>query len=278
MPGKGEIDWTEFIDTLRSIGYDDVISIEHEDPEYEGSIEQIKEGLTLGREHLAESAERRSPPADPPSSIPHHTRFTSPEAQRSMRQLLSSDYFPYGSQYYRAPSPGPDDWERDLERMKELGFNSIKYWAQWRWNHPAEDEFYWDDLDRLMDLADKHGLRVMLNTIVDVAPAWIYTKYPDASMLTLSGRRIGPQTQPHRQIGGLGVCLNHREVMDHMFRFLEACWSGTAITRRSSSGTSAVSPNSRRAWPRCGSGPTTPRKWATCCASAIIARLHFADG
>jgi beta-galactosidase len=140
-----------------------------------------------------------------------------------MRELLSSDYFPYGSQYYRAPSPGPDDWDRDLDRMKELGFNSIKYWAQWRWNHPAENEFYWDDLDRLMDLAQKHGLRVMLNTIVDVAPAWIYTKYPDASMLTLSGRRIGPQTQPHRQIGGLGVCLNHREVMDHMFRFLEAC-------------------------------------------------------
>jgi sugar phosphate isomerase/epimerase len=57
MPGKGEIDWSEFIDTLRSIGYDDVISIEHEDPEYEGSIEQIKEGLTLGREHLAECRE-----------------------------------------------------------------------------------------------------------------------------------------------------------------------------------------------------------------------------
>ncbi|HEX7070019.1 MAG TPA: beta-galactosidase, partial [Rhodothermales bacterium] len=133
-------------------------------------------------------------------------------------------YFPFGSQYYRAPSPPPSDWDRDLSRMAGLGFNTVKFWAQWRWNHPAEARFYWDDIDRLMDLAGKHGLKVMLNTIVDVAPAWIYTKYPDASMLTRDGRRIGPQTQPHRQIGGLGVCLNHQEVMSHLFRFLEACF------------------------------------------------------
>src|SRR5690606_29387047 len=83
-----------------------------------------------------------------------------------------------------------------------------------------EDRFYFDDIDQLMDLSAKHGLRVMLNTIVDVAPAWIYRQYPDASMVTLDGRRIGPQTQPHRQIGGLGLCLNHDEAVEHMMRFL----------------------------------------------------------
>lgn len=137
-----------------------------------------------------------------------------------MRELLSSNYFPYGSQYYRAPSPPPEDWEQDLKTMAGLGFNSVKYWVQWRWNHPEEDRFYFDDIDRLMDLSQEHGLKVMLNTIVDVAPAWIYRKYPDASMLTLDGRRIGPQTQPHRQIGGLGLCLNHEEAVEHMMRFL----------------------------------------------------------
>ncbi len=54
MPGKGAIDWTSFIETLHEIGYDDVISIEHEDPEYEGSEEKVREGLRLGGEHLAE--------------------------------------------------------------------------------------------------------------------------------------------------------------------------------------------------------------------------------
>ena len=139
-----------------------------------------------------------------------------------MRDLLRTDAFPYGSQYYRAPSPPPEDWDRDLGRMAALGFNMVKFWAQWRWNHPEEDCFYFDDLDRLMDLSAGHGLQVMLNTIVDVAPAWIYRKYPDASMVTLDGRRIGPQTQPHRQIGGLGLCLCHEEAVGHMYRFLEA--------------------------------------------------------
>ena len=139
-----------------------------------------------------------------------------------MRDLLRTDAFPYGSQYYRAPSPQPEDWDRDLKRMADLGFNMVKFWAQWRWNHPEEDRFYFDDLDRLMDLSAEHGLEVMLNTIVDVAPAWIYRKYPDASMVTLDGRRIGPQTQPHRQIGGLGLCLCHEEAVAHMYRFLEA--------------------------------------------------------
>ncbi len=126
----------------------------------------------------------------------------------------------YGAQYYRAPSPAESDWDSDLRRMSELGFNTVKFWLQWRWNNPRENEFYFDDIDKLMALADKHHLRVMLNTIFDVAPAWIYKKYPDASMVTLDGRMIGPQTQPHRQIGGLGLCFNHDEAMEYMFAFL----------------------------------------------------------
>ncbi len=137
-----------------------------------------------------------------------------------MRKLLSKEYFPFGSQYYRAPSPHKEEWESDLKKMSELGFNTVKFWVQWRWNNPSEGEFYFDDIDELMDLADKYNLRVMLNTIFDVAPAWIYKKFPDASMITLSGRKIGPQTQPHRQIGGLGYCFNHDGVTGHMIQFL----------------------------------------------------------
>lgn len=54
MPGKGAIDWGEFMGVLREIGYDGVLSIEHEDPEYEGSEKDIREGLRLGYEHLAQ--------------------------------------------------------------------------------------------------------------------------------------------------------------------------------------------------------------------------------
>jgi len=138
-----------------------------------------------------------------------------------MRNVLKDVYIPFGSQYYRAPSPHPDEWVKDIQKMEELGFNMVKFWVQWRWNHPTEDTFFFDDIDRLMDLSYAHRLKVMLNIIFDVAPAWIYHRYPDASMVTLDGRRIGPQTQPHRQIGGLGYCYNHDGVMEHFFRFLK---------------------------------------------------------
>ncbi len=141
-------------------------------------------------------------------------------ADASRRPPLRNGMIPFGTQYYRAPSPPPEEWETDLAAIARLGMNTVKFWVQWRWNNPAHGTFQFDDIDRLMEIAERNRLKVILNTIVDVAPAWIYREYPDASMVTLDGRRIGPQVQPHRQIGGLGVCLNHAEVMEHQFEFL----------------------------------------------------------
>ena len=138
-----------------------------------------------------------------------------------MKNLLKETYIPFGSQYYRAPSPHRKEWKNDLKKMSELGFNTVKFWVQWRWNNPEEGVYYWDDIDELMNLAQKFKLKVMLNTIFDVAPAWIYKKYNDVSMITLSGMKVGPQTQPHRQIGGLGYCFNHEGITKHFFEFLK---------------------------------------------------------
>lgn len=52
MPGLGDVDWKLFLETLRSNGYDGVVSIEHEDPDYEGSDEKVERGLTIAKKHL----------------------------------------------------------------------------------------------------------------------------------------------------------------------------------------------------------------------------------
>lgn len=54
IPGTGEIHWQKFISTLQEHGYDSVLSIEHEDPIWEGSEEKVKKGLTLGQKHLSQ--------------------------------------------------------------------------------------------------------------------------------------------------------------------------------------------------------------------------------
>jgi sugar phosphate isomerase/epimerase len=52
LPGRGDVDWSKFIGALASAGYDYVISIEHEDREYEGSEEVIKRGFYLARDAI----------------------------------------------------------------------------------------------------------------------------------------------------------------------------------------------------------------------------------
>ncbi|NLL68010.1 MAG: sugar phosphate isomerase/epimerase [Clostridiaceae bacterium] len=52
MPGLGQVDWEKFLKALDDIGYNGVVSIEHEDPLYEGSEEKVKEGLIIARKHL----------------------------------------------------------------------------------------------------------------------------------------------------------------------------------------------------------------------------------
>ncbi len=54
MPGLGKIDWGSLISTLQECGYDSVLSIEHEDPVWEGSEEKVKAGLRLGLKHLSQ--------------------------------------------------------------------------------------------------------------------------------------------------------------------------------------------------------------------------------
>lgn len=53
IPGSGQIDWAAFLSALRSAGYDGPVSIEHEDPFYEGSPEAVREGLLVGLEFLS---------------------------------------------------------------------------------------------------------------------------------------------------------------------------------------------------------------------------------
>ena len=135
---------------------------------------------------------------------------------------MKNDIFIFGAQYYRAPTPEKSNWENDIRQMKKLGFNSVKFWVQWRWTHRGENEFYFEDIDNLMDIAYENGLRVTINIIFDVAPIWLYKKYPNAKQVTADGEIIEPQSAGHRQIGGFpGPCYNHDGAKKERVKFLE---------------------------------------------------------
>ena len=52
IPGWGEINWTRIISNLMESGYDGAISLEHEDPVWEGADEKVTQALRLGRDFL----------------------------------------------------------------------------------------------------------------------------------------------------------------------------------------------------------------------------------
>jgi len=52
LPGFGKIDWNKLILTLREVGFDGYLSIEHEDPVWSGSEEKVKTGLLLAKKYL----------------------------------------------------------------------------------------------------------------------------------------------------------------------------------------------------------------------------------
>lgn len=52
LPGFGAIDWHQYVDTLYQIGYDAVLSLEHEDPVWAETPELALRGLALARAYL----------------------------------------------------------------------------------------------------------------------------------------------------------------------------------------------------------------------------------
>jgi sugar phosphate isomerase/epimerase len=52
MPGLGQVDWPRIVDVLYEGGFDGTVSIEHEDPIWQGSEDRVKTGLRIAARTL----------------------------------------------------------------------------------------------------------------------------------------------------------------------------------------------------------------------------------
>jgi sugar phosphate isomerase/epimerase len=52
LPGLGEVDWGRFIGALYGVGYDGVVSVEHEDRAFEKTQELVERGFLIARDAL----------------------------------------------------------------------------------------------------------------------------------------------------------------------------------------------------------------------------------
>jgi sugar phosphate isomerase/epimerase len=64
IPGLGQIDWSAFVGELHRLGFDGVVSVEHEDPVWSGSTERVQQGLEIAHDNLGGLVETTRPPRE----------------------------------------------------------------------------------------------------------------------------------------------------------------------------------------------------------------------
>lgn len=128
-----------------------------------------------------------------------------------------------GTQYYRPPFPNGRYWEDDIKQMADSGLDTIQLWVVWAWVEAKPDEFHFDDYDRLVALADKHGLNVVLSTIAAIHPYWIHRMVPGSEMVDNFGHRVVSSNRGEVHFGLTpGGCFDHPGVWERMKQFLTA--------------------------------------------------------
>ena len=113
----------------------------------------------------------------------HEAGARDSQEQKNTSASNSLGFFPvsvwYSGGKARAPmleeinEDSPRRWKVDLLKIKGLGFNTVRTWVEWNVGEPREGEYYLENLDLLLRLANDVGLKVIVQVYVDSAPEWV---------------------------------------------------------------------------------------------------------
>ena len=115
-----------------------------------------------------------------------HTIFAQNNAQRFFPK---NELMPMGIYYY-PEHWNPTEWDRDIKRISELGFEFIHI-AEFAWIdlEPEEGKYNFAWLDEVVNLAAKYKLKVILGTPTAIMPVWMGIKYPDVYLMDAGYQR-----------------------------------------------------------------------------------------
>ena len=102
---------------------------------------------------------------------------------------ISDQTITYGVCYYPEQWPS-DQWESDLIRIKNTGFDCIRI-AEFCWHifEPKENVFQFDLIDRFLDLVEKMDLCVIFGTPTAIPPVWMGVNYPEIFNHDMNGKQ-----------------------------------------------------------------------------------------
>src|SRR5437870_3784549 len=106
------------------------------------------------------------------------------------RYFPSPQMLTIGVYYYPEAWP-TEQWERDINNIKRFGFEFIHVGEfAWAFMEPEEGKFDFAWLDRVVELAAKKGLKVVMCTPTPTPPIWLVQKHPEVLMVDDAGRTM----------------------------------------------------------------------------------------
>lgn len=96
--------------------------------------------------------------------------------------------FLFGAAYYEEYLPC-DRLEQDMQMMVEAGFNTIRIAeSTWSVEEPRPGEYDFSHVDRVIDAAERCGLKVIVGTPTYAVPHWLVQLDPDVLATTANGK------------------------------------------------------------------------------------------
>jgi len=118
----------------------------------------------------------------------------------AQRFFPKKDLMPMGIYYY-PEHWNSSEWDRDMKRISGLGFEFIHI-AEFAWIdlEPEEGKYNFAWLDRVVDLAAKYHLKVILGTPTAIMPVWMGIRYPEVYLMDASYQRAEHGTRAQESL------------------------------------------------------------------------------
>ena len=107
-----------------------------------------------------------------------------------------------GANYHPHDDKNIEKIKEDILLMKNAGFNVVRMGhLAWDSYEPTEGSFDFEWFDKVMDMMNQAGIKVILDIAIRPAPLWLHQKYPSIDIVDGNGNRMYPN---HRYMEDVG--------------------------------------------------------------------------
>jgi beta-galactosidase len=116
--------------------------------------------------------------------------------------LLKAQELYVGANYHPHDDKNPEKIKSDINLMKDAGFKVVRMGhLAWDSYEPSEGKFDFDWFDKVMDLMNESGIKVILDIAIRPAPIWLHHKYHSIDITDANGNVLYPN---HRYLEDIG--------------------------------------------------------------------------